>query len=172
MTCQRFESLLLDYLEQTIASEDLIEVEKHLKGCSRCAELAGLMRCEVEILRTMPEVEPGNELIGRLLAIPDKQSQQKFSIFRFLTGFFNQPAWQPVLATLTVFMIMISFLTQHPRGRSFQKEISRMVHSGYSQVERLYARTGQVTYNVESLASSVFSSIKTLAPVKARVETK
>ncbi len=63
MKCDTAKSLLMDYLYEELAAEDSGGFEQHLKACESCrVELKSLQQTQ-KILRTLPEVEPGERFV-------------------------------------------------------------------------------------------------------------
>jgi len=167
MNCERFEELLSAYLESELAAGERAEMDAHLAACASCAELYAIFRETREALAGFPEAEPGPELMAKLYAIPEKKRLFK-PVFRFLL----RPDLQPVFAALSVLLIAVSFVFTAPQGRGIQKAINRQLHLGYSQVEKLYAKAGSLTDELDSLKTNVADSIKTLNPLKGQEDQK
>jgi anti-sigma factor RsiW len=167
MTCERFEELLSAYLEGELSGEGRLEMDGHLAACSSCAELLSLFRETQGALAGFPELEPGPALMARLYAVPEKK---KF--FKPVFNFLLRPDLQPVFAALSMLFLAVSFVFLAPQGRGIQKTINRQLHLGYNQVEKLYAKAGSVTDELDSLKNTVVDSIKTLNPIKGHEDKK
>jgi anti-sigma factor RsiW len=167
MTCERFEELLSAYLEGDLSAEEKRAIDGHIAACSSCAELLSLLRETQGALRSFPQVDPSPDLMAKLYAIPEKKR-----FFRPVFNFLLRPDLQPVFAAFSVLFIAISFVFFAPQGRGIQKAIDRQLHLGYSQVEKLYAKAGSVTDELDSLKNTVVDSIKTLNPLKGQEDKK
>jgi anti-sigma factor RsiW len=167
MTCERFEEFLSAYLEGDLSAEEKRVMDGHMATCSSCAELLSLLRETQGALISFPQVEPGPDLMAKLYAIPEKKR-----FFRPVFNFLLRPDLQPVFAAFSVLFIAISFVFFAPQGRGIQKAIDRQLHLGYSQVEKLYAKAGSVTDELDSLKNTVVDSIKTLNPLKGQEDKK
>ena len=163
MTCKRFEELLSAYVEGELSAEERREMDGHIASCPACAELLAFFREAEGAMAALPEVEPGPDLMAKLYAIPEKRSK-----FRVVLDFLVRPDLQPVFAALSVLVIALSFVFFTPQGRGVQKAIDRQIHAGYSQVEKLYAKAGSVTGELNSLKTNVVDSLKNLAPEKGQ----
>ncbi|MEN6310449.1 MAG: zf-HC2 domain-containing protein [Acidobacteriota bacterium] len=163
MTCERFEELLSAHLEGELGPAEKLEMDAHAAACAACGRLLSLFRETHEALTGFPEVEPSPELMARLHAIPARKRFFK-PIFTFLV----RPDLQPVLAALSVFVIAVSFVFFLPQGHGTRKAISRQLHLGYGQVEKLYAKAGSVTDELGSLKTAVVDSFKSLSPGKGQ----
>jgi Putative zinc-finger len=73
MTCAEFEVLLCDYLDamsghpSTLSPGQRAKLERHLAGCSACAQLAGDAGAAIAFMARSAEVEPPPELLTRIL---------------------------------------------------------------------------------------------------------
>jgi anti-sigma factor RsiW len=66
--CRNVQELLSDYLENTLAARQALEVEKHLAGCAECASLAREMRATIHLLRNAETYDTGDDFMARLHA--------------------------------------------------------------------------------------------------------
>jgi hypothetical protein len=57
-------------------------------------------------------------------------------------------------------MTLLSFYLFNPDRKNIDRAIDQKVHSGYSQVEKIYAKAGSFTDRVGDTANSVFVSVK------------
>jgi hypothetical protein len=155
MTCQRIEELLSAYLEGGLSPAEKAYVDGHLAVCPDCASLLALLEKTEKALAGIPELEVSPGLRARLAAIPE--GKKKFS---FSFDFLLKPSLQPVFAAGAVFMTLISFYLFNPDKKNIDRAIDQKIHSGYSQVEKLYAKAGSFTDRVGDTAQSVFVSVK------------
>jgi hypothetical protein len=117
--------------------------------------LLALLEKTEKALAGIPELEVSPGLRARLAAIPE--GKKKFS---FSFDFLLKPSLQPVFAAGAVFMTLISFYLFNPDKKNIDRAIDQKIHSGYSQVEKLYAKAGSFTDRVGDTAQSVFVSVK------------
>lgn len=161
MTCQRIEQLLSAYLEGELAAAERAEVESHFDACPDCAALAGLMKETMAAGKGFPEIEPAPALFARLYDIPEAASRKK-RLFRPAFNWLTRPSLQPVYATLTGLLIVLSFVLFHPEGRGIRKQIDIQLHRGIGTVEKLYADAGSVKGEIKALSANVVKSFNTL----------
>jgi len=155
MTCERIEELLSAFLEGELSQAEKALVEAHFAGCPNCAALlAGLSRTQ-KALTDFPELEVSPDLQARLAGIPERKKKFSFS-FDFLL----KPALQPVFAAATIFMTLLSFYLFNPDKKNIDRAINQKVHSGYNQVEKLYAKAGSFTDRLGDSAENVLVSVK------------
>jgi Putative zinc-finger len=67
MNCAELEALICDYVDGTLAAARKAEVERHLEGCTACAEVARDSAAAVAFMERAADVEPPPELITRIL---------------------------------------------------------------------------------------------------------
>jgi len=161
MNCREFREIFSDYLEGTLEERLRLEADEHLARCADCSALVERAGANIRLLSGLPDLDPGDDLLKKLYSIagpPEKTAWQR--VFDFL----GRPSVQPLLTALTVLMIFFTFLAGHPDGKALRKSFNRELHEGYSQIERLYAKTGKFTSEVGNMAGSVFGTLKTLKP--------
>jgi len=155
MTCERIEELLSAFLEGELSQAEKALVETHLAGCPDCTALLAILSRAQQALADFPELEVSPGLQARLAAIPEHK--KKFSLsFDFVL----RPALQPVFAAATIFMTLLSFYLFNPDKKNIDRAIDQKIHSGYSQVEKLYAKAGSFTDRLGDTAENVFVSVK------------
>ena len=69
--CSRIISLLADYLDDRLARDVRLDLERHLGGCSDCASFVGTYRFTVSLLQSLSEDDLPPELRLRLRAFLD-----------------------------------------------------------------------------------------------------
>jgi hypothetical protein len=67
MNCADVEILLCDYLDGTLAPAQRAELESHLGTCSLCAEFAADAGAGLQFLEHIPDIQPPQELITRIM---------------------------------------------------------------------------------------------------------
>src|SRR5215831_19470256 len=67
MNCADVEILLCDYLDGTLAPSQRAELESHLGSCAMCAEFANEAGAGLAFLEHVPDVQPPQELITRIM---------------------------------------------------------------------------------------------------------
>jgi hypothetical protein len=68
MTCERFDALLSEYLEGTLAAGDRAAVERHARDCARCGALLTDLSTIVLGARTLPDLAPSRDLWSGIAA--------------------------------------------------------------------------------------------------------
>ena len=108
MTCVELETLLCDYVDDTLPAETRAAVEAHLDGCTNCAELARDAAAAVQFFASVPPAEPPDELVTRLLfQIPSRGQRRRGKLREFL-GRWMRPVLQPRFA-MGMAMTILSF---------------------------------------------------------------
>jgi hypothetical protein len=67
MNCADVEIVLCDYLDGTLAPSERAELESHLGSCAKCAEFAMDAGAGLAFLEHVPDVQPPQELITRIM---------------------------------------------------------------------------------------------------------
>ena len=154
------EELLSAYLEGGLDESRAADVGRHLASCPDCSLLLEAMKDVREALGALPEVDLSPALLRKLYAIPEKRR------FRLVPDFLLRPSLQPVFAGATGLLVFVSFLAFSPGGRTFQKSVNRQLHVGYSKVERLYAKAGALTDEMDSYKETILGSLKNVKLLK------
>lgn len=157
MGCESIEELLSPYLEDDLTLEQKQTVEDHLHTCSSCAELLSLMREARASLSFFPEVEVSEELAEKLYALPHKRRK-----LRFIPDVLLRPSFQPVLAAVTVLLVIVSFYMFHPQRSAINRSIERQFHIGVSKVEKIYAEAESITRSLGEYKDDLLVSLKNL----------
>jgi hypothetical protein len=155
MTCERIEGLLSAFLEGELSQADKAFVEDHLAGCPDCGALLGVLSRTQKALAGFPELEVSPGLLARLASIPERKKR-----FSLTFDFVLKPAFQPVFAAAAIFMTLLSFYLFNPDKKSIDRIIDLKVHTGYGQVEKLYAKAGSFTDRLGETADNVYLSVK------------
>jgi len=155
MDCERIEELLSSYLEGELSTADKDMVEAHLASCPDCAALLAVLGRAQKALAGFPKLEVSPRLHARLAAIPERKKKFSFSL-----DFLLKPSLQPVFAAATIFMTLLSFYLFNPDKKNIDRAIDLKIHSGYSQVEKLYAKAGSFTDRLGDTAETVYVSVK------------
>jgi hypothetical protein len=155
MICERIEELLSAFLEGGLDQAEKALVESHLATCPDCTALLAVLSRTQQALADFPELDISPGLQARLAAIPERRKKFSFSV-----DFVLKPALQPVFAAATIFMTLLSFYLFNPDKKNIDRAIDQKIHSGYSQVEKLYAKAGSFTDRLGETADNVFVSVK------------
>jgi hypothetical protein len=155
MICERIEELLSAFLEGELGQAEKALVESHLATCPGCAALLAVLSRTQQALADFPELDVSLGLKARLAAIPERKKKFSFSF-----DFVLKPSLQPVFAAATIFMTLLSFYLFNPHKKNIDRAIDQKIHSGYSQMEKLYAKAGSFTDRLGDTADNVFVSVK------------
>jgi anti-sigma factor RsiW len=123
MNCADLEILLCDYVDGTLGADGRAEVERHLAGCAKCAEMARDVQAAVGFIGRTEPVEPPPELLTRILFNLPSAHQAAARRPRGLRQFLHtwlQPVLQPRFAmgfamTILSFSLLGKYAGIHPR---------------------------------------------------------
>jgi hypothetical protein len=158
MKCEHIEELLSPYLEDKLSREERRAVEEHVKSCKSCSLLLSSLEETTESLVSLPELEVSQDLLHQLYSIPEKK--KKFSLG---LDFLLRPSLQPVLAVIAIVLTLVSFYFFNPNRKVFEREISRQIHLGYSQVGKLYAKAESFTASLGEYKDTILVSLKNIS---------
>ncbi len=159
MTCKELEKLLSSYIEGELGEADRSMVEEHLRACPTCSLLLAGLEEARQALRSFPELEVSEDLKAKLYAIPAKKKRFRLKL-KLSLDFLLQPSLQPVFAAASVFMILVSAYFFHPNRTAIEKSISRSLHLGYSQAEKIFARADMWIDRLNGYKDNVILTLK------------
>jgi len=112
MNCTEFESLLADYIDDTLSESERAAIEQHAFSCAGCGEFLRDAVGAVRFLRRVDEVVPPAELVTRIaFQAPKARVREPFErqgFFSRLATKWLQPILQPRLA-MGMAMTLLSF---------------------------------------------------------------
>jgi hypothetical protein len=166
MNCREVREILSAYLEKEVSQTVASKIEAHLAECENCRLLTEELKALNKSLSSLPELEPSPALLARLYSIPGQvelqinpaaREPEKVSIFS--RKFWLSPAFQPLLVSLTVILIVASLVFFTQPGRNFQKSISLELHRAYSQAQRVLVKAGVITDRLNGYRESLLASL-------------
>ncbi|MBC7350044.1 MAG: zf-HC2 domain-containing protein [Candidatus Aminicenantes bacterium] len=162
MNCQQARLLFSAYLEAELQPGTRSELEAHLKLCSDCSRLLEATRSlELEWSR-LPEVELPAELLQKLYLIPETAAARKASQKDRFSGwkFWLSPAFQPVLASLTVILVVFSLLTFTTPGRRLKKSAALELRRTYSLAQKTLVKAGVLKDKLDGYRENFIASLE------------
>lgn len=105
MNCSRFETLLSDYVDETLDPRVRSALEQHLEICSGCAALVEEVQSIRSQLADFPVVEPSRQLIESII----EKTTGRFRV-RSLWDDFILPTLRPFLTQRFAFATLIMFV--------------------------------------------------------------
>jgi len=113
MNCADLEILICDYVDGTLASDRIAEVERHLAECPLCAELARDSAAALQFMDRVAAVEPPPELVTRILFEAPWSKGKAKSKVRVWMGAILSPFLQPKYAMgMAMTILSISMLAK------------------------------------------------------------
>jgi anti-sigma factor RsiW len=142
MSHERFRNLLSDYLEGSLAPEELEFAHGHMEACGECARLAESLRLTLRDLHSFPRLEVPPGFTARVL---EKTSRRRRTPapWEMVWSFLSLPRVSPAAAA-ALLALPIIFLAGTRDGRQMTRETSMAVHQTYSNAVRLYSRRGDL----------------------------
>ncbi|MDI6845952.1 MAG: anti-sigma factor [Candidatus Saccharicenans sp.] len=164
MNCKRARSLFSAYLEGALPADLHSDFEAHLTGCSDCSRLLEATRSLAEVWSRLPEVEPPAELSEKLYQIPRqatrlKQEPAAAKKIRFWQFWLN-PAFQPVLVSVSVILVFFSLLTFTAPGKSLQKSAALEFRRLYSGVQKTIVKAGVLKDRLDGYRESLMATLE------------
>ncbi|HEV8365095.1 MAG TPA: zf-HC2 domain-containing protein [Gemmatimonadaceae bacterium] len=108
--CRRFDDLLSDYLENTIALPLRAAVDGHVASCARCAAVLADVRSIVDRAAALPELEPSHDLWSGIEARLDSPVVPISAAAS--SGRFRVPTWIGLAAAAAVLIVITSVVTR------------------------------------------------------------
>ena len=106
LSCNEFEVLLCDYVDNTLSNEARSHINEHAKSCPACAEMMRDVAGFTQFIERVPAVEVPQQLITKIL-YEKPQAEKRRGTGNWLKGLF-QPILQPKFA-MGMAMTILSF---------------------------------------------------------------
>ncbi|MCX8160905.1 MAG: zf-HC2 domain-containing protein [Candidatus Saccharicenans sp.] len=159
MNCDRIQLLFSAYLEGELQPEAKKELEDHLAVCPDCARLLEATRNLASEWPNLPEIEPPASLIQKLYMIPETASGRQ-KTWSFGWRFWLSPAFQPVLTSVTVVLVVVSLLTFTTPGRSLKKSAALELRRTYSLAQKTLVRVGVLKDKLQGYRENFIASLE------------
>jgi hypothetical protein len=144
MNCADVEILLADYVDKTLAAEQVSALEAHLAGCAACAELARDVGAAAAFIEKAAAVEPPPELINKLIfEITQGPSRAvvKPSLGRRLFGRWFDAALQPRMAMgMAMTVLSLGMMLRFEPIQARDLDPVELWHSAQDRVTRMWDR--------------------------------
>ncbi len=163
MNCQKAQLLFSAYLEGELQPVTRKEFEAHLALCQDCARLLEAARGLSAEWSRLPEIEPPADLIQKLYLIPERippvgeaGPKEKFPFWKFWLN----PIFQPALVSLTVILVVFSFLTFTTPGRGLKKSAALELRRSYSLAQKTLVKAGLLTDKLQGYRENFIASLE------------
>jgi len=141
MTCPTIEDRLSEYLERSLAREEMEQVARHLHECRSCAALLDEMRSVLAVCQSFPVYEPDNALIDKILVRTSGRRRTR-SLREWASQYFLRPMLTPRFAmgaVLTALFLVLVANFMLPRVSAVASalapsEIFRTMDRGVQQI--------------------------------------
>lgn len=164
MTCEKFDTLLCDYIDRTLSTENRQLAEIHIADCAACAQLVRDSRFVLEFEERSADVEPPNELITRILnQVPSGGGFSDKWLGEKLRGFFA-----PVRQPRFVMGAMMTVLTLSMMTRCAGAPKHALTPADLDPV-RLWASLDDKVYRSWDRSVKAYESMRLVYEVQSRV---
>jgi len=171
MKCARLQKLLLPYLENELSPKKKKLVEAHLRTCRNCSrELESLKKVSL-LLASLPEFEIRPALQARLYSLPAQFEIERRPRWHLL-DFFLKPSAQPIIATVCIFLIFISFFFYHPDGRYLSQSFKEKVSLFFGRIEKTVSRVEGLPGYMPLVRKNIIDSLKHIVQTRAEMPEK
>ena len=169
MNCTEFESILADYLDGTLSSEERAGIDQHARTCSACREFMAEVSGGLAVLSSIAEVEPPAELITRIAyQTPLGKTLEPFERESWLsrqTRKWLMPVLQPRLA-MGVAMTILSF-TMLERCTGIQ---SQHIQAADLSPVRVWGGVEDRTMRVKDRVVKYYDNLKIVYEIESRLK--
>lgn len=164
MNCQQARLLLSTYLEAELQPGIRAQLEDHLKLCPDCSRLLEAIRTLEPEWSRLPELEPPAGLLQKLYLIPETATAKEAGLKPRFSGwkFWLSPALQPVLASLTVILVVFSLLSFTSPGRSLKKSTALELRRTYSLTRKVLVKAGVLKDKLDGYRENFIASLETI----------
>jgi hypothetical protein len=154
MECLNIEERLSEYLERSLAPEEMSLVAQHVHECDRCSALLEEMRSVLLACKAFPRIEPDLELVERILLRTSGRPRTR-SFRELLQQYFLRPMLTPRFAVGTAIVALFLILSANlllPHAASFAavlsprewvRQMDRGVQAIYSEGLKAYDKKNE-----------------------------
>lgn len=167
MNCAEIESLICDYVDQTLDSTTRAAVDAHLLTCPACRELVDDARSVLGFLEGVPEVAPPAQLITRIIhEVPAAEGSPRTAGRKSGSWWRNwfKPMLQPRLA-MGMAMTILSFSML---GR-FTAPIKQLRPSDLDPV-KVWAAVEDKTHRAWDRTLKYYESLRVVYEIQSRLK--
>lgn len=109
MSCDKFEELLVLYLDKKLSPGKSREIEQHLKECKRCSGTLNELKKTIGLIETLPELDAPPELVEKTINRIEKvQLPASAKVFlQKVADVFRPPIIRVLIPALAVFLIFV-----------------------------------------------------------------
>jgi hypothetical protein len=170
MDCRTIEENLTGYMDRALPAGTMHDVADHLDGCPACTQLAEEVRSVLVACRTFPTLDPGVELIEKILLRTSGRPRTRSLRERF-ERYFLVPVLTPrfaVGAALSVLFIVFSFYWMSPRvagmasalsPREVFRTMDRAAQGVYGQGLKIYDKKNEWQAQLSFIKNNVFNRL-------------
>ncbi|HEY8468108.1 MAG TPA: hypothetical protein VIL18_00630 [Longimicrobiales bacterium] len=106
MTCQEFLARYSDYLDELVDPLEAVQWRRHIEECVACGRYDRVMRQGLELVRTLPRIEPSPDFAARLQhrlfhlrdeGVGERTSGASAVVALAIAGMLAAVAWSPLL---------------------------------------------------------------------------
>ena len=110
MNCQEFDSIVADYMEGNVNTEQKFEVETHLKQCSKCQTVFNHYKEIVEKLHALPKEKCPDEVIEKVFQYVKADAQKPSFLTNTYQKITERYSWKISFALgIIILAIIISY---------------------------------------------------------------
>ena len=155
MSCRRHQELLSDYLEETLSPPLRREVEKHVRTCEECRNLAKSLKEVLSLFGSFETPEPPLNLTELIL----ERTRPALAAAREATTDLETDStfWRSVGSGLAAAAVLAMVLLFRPPEflAGWSRNVSQTAHQGYSMGVRTYHRTARWIEDLNVLRMTV-----------------
>ncbi len=170
MKCPDCEERLSEYLDRSLASEEMAQVAAHLHECGGCASLLEEMRSVLVTCKTFPVVDLDLDLVERILLRTSGKPRTR-SLRELVRQYLLQPLMTPrfaVGAALVVLFLAFSSNLLLPKAagiasvlspRELVRQMDRGVQGIYSEGLKVYNKKNEWQAQIGFIKNNVFNKL-------------
>jgi hypothetical protein len=140
MTHQAIRELLSEYADQRLDPAQRAAFESHLEGCAACTRLARSFLAALDEMHAFPSLEVSPGFVQTVMDRTVRRPSPGGWLDRVIRSL-RMPRLSPA-AAMALLALPVLLFAGTPQGRSLGREMTRVSHRAYSEVVRLYYRSG------------------------------
>ena len=166
LTCEQFEILLADYIDESLDSTGRAEFVQHLESCAACAAYAAEVQRAVSFMEIAADVEPPPELTGKILRATNEGWEFKLRA-RGIRGWINR-TFAPVLKPRFVMGAMLTMMSITFLGRCGNDPKKPLTAADLDPV-RLWSSLDDRTHRLWDRSVKSYESMRLVYEIKSQL---
>lgn len=172
MTCSKTQALIEAYLDKELTSDQVSQIDSHLRQCSTCAEELQLAKRTCKTLRSLPVQYCSDRVKAAVL--DQVRWERNNTIWKRVRAWLTHGrglTWRPAFATavLVALMAMVMLMSRHQQPSPTQVSQEELARAEI-EVKWTLAYLGEISQRTGIIVRDEVIGPRVVAPMKKAIE--